>query len=248
MASRVNSLHYLSHGVPFCLRSETEELLSRMTEQLPFGSNASVEVADATVFSLDSRHCLPAELEASLERLRTDLMVHVADRAPERVFVHAGVVGWQGRAIVLPGTSFAGKTTLVAALVRAGAAYYSDEYAVVDAEGLVHPYARDLQMRQPGRPEQRAVSVDSLQGLAGTAPLAVAQVVFAEYAAGGHWNPQPVSPGMAVLEMLRHTIPVQRTPARVMATLTRMMRDAQAFRSARGEADATAAALLAALP
>jgi hypothetical protein len=50
-----------------------------------------------------------------------------------------------------------------------------------------------------------------------------------------------------VLEMLRHTIPVQRTPARVMATLTRMMRDAQAFRSARGEAEATAAALLAAM-
>jgi hypothetical protein len=43
--------------------------------------------------------------------------------------------------MVLPGKSFAGKTTLVAALVRAGAEYWSDEYAVLDANGDVHPYA-----------------------------------------------------------------------------------------------------------
>ena len=68
-------------------------------------------------------------------------MVHVANYAPDRVFVHAGVVAWRGRALVLPGTSFAGKTTLVAELVRAGAIYYSDEYAVLDEQGRVHPYS-----------------------------------------------------------------------------------------------------------
>jgi hypothetical protein len=36
---------------------------------------------------------------------------------------------------VLPGRSFAGKTTLVAALVQVGAEYWSDEYPVLDAEG-----------------------------------------------------------------------------------------------------------------
>ena len=39
----------------------------------------------------------------------------VAERAPDHLFVHAGVVGWEGLAIVMPGASFAGKTTLVQA-------------------------------------------------------------------------------------------------------------------------------------
>ena len=48
----------------------------------------------------------------------------VAERAPDHLFVHAGVVGWEGRAIVMPGASFAGKTTLVQAWLEAGATYY----------------------------------------------------------------------------------------------------------------------------
>jgi hypothetical protein len=171
-------------------------------------------------------------------------MVYVANHAPDRVFVHAGVVGWRDHALVLPGSSFAGKTTLVAALVRAGATYYSDEYAVLDERGCVHPYARDLQMRDAGEHGQTPVAVEELGGRAGAAPLAVSHVVFTEYEESGRWYPQPVSGGMAVLEMLRHTIPVQRTPARVMATLAKMMETATALRSGRGEADETARALL----
>ena len=75
------------------------------------------------------------------------------------VFLHAGVIGWRDRAFVFPGPSFAGKSTLIAELVRAGATYYSDEYAVVDEDGRVHPYARALQMRQSGGSVQSGVSV-----------------------------------------------------------------------------------------
>jgi hypothetical protein len=34
--------------------------------------------------------------------------------------------------------SYSGKTTLVSELIRAGATYYSDEYAVIDERGRVH--------------------------------------------------------------------------------------------------------------
>jgi hypothetical protein len=188
-----------------------------------------------------------AEPEPMLDRLGRELMVQVAEHAPDRVFVHAGVVGWHGCAVVLPGASFAGKTTLVAELVRAGATYYSDEYAVLDEDGRVHPYARELRMRLDGEAEQRAVAVEELDGSAGTLPLAVSHVVFTEYAEGGEWAPEPVSAGMAVLEMLRHAIPVRRSPGRVMATLARMMEPATAVRSVRGEARETAAELLRAI-
>jgi hypothetical protein len=75
----------------------------------------------------------------------------------------------------------------------------------------------------------------------------VTHVVFAEYVDGGAWAPEAVSAGMAVLEMLRHSIPVQRTPGRVMATLAKMMEGATAWRTVRGEASEAARALLAAV-
>jgi hypothetical protein len=52
-----------------------------------------------------------------------------------------------GRAVILPGRSMSGKTSLVAALVKAGATYFSDEYAVLDKLGMVHPYIKTLSLR-----------------------------------------------------------------------------------------------------
>ena len=75
----------------------------------------------------------------------------MAAETRERVFVHAGVVGWKGHAIVIPGRSRSGKTTLVAELVKAGAEYYSDEFAVLDAEGRVHPFPEAAVGPGPGR-------------------------------------------------------------------------------------------------
>jgi hypothetical protein len=257
----VLSLWRQAFGVRYELAADSDLLLAQMLECEPLGAEPYVgcagsqfalrvlgtsgasyrlEVAGETVAEA-------AEVRPVLDRLAGELMVHVANHAPDRVFVHAGVVAWQGKALVLPGTSFAGKTTLVAALVLAGATYYSDEYAVLDECGRVYPYARDLQMRRNGGTEQTAFAVRRLRGSAGTAALPVAQVVFTEYSEAGHWDPQPVSAGMAVLEMLRHAIPVQRTPARVMATLAKMMENATALRSGRGAAGATASALLAAM-
>jgi hypothetical protein len=94
---------------------------------------------------------------------------------------------------------------------------------------------------------QRAVAIEEIDGCMGTGPRPVSHVVFAQYAKGAVWQPEPVSPGMAALETMRHAIPVRRSPGRVMAALARMMEAATALRSMRGEADETAAALLAAM-
>ena len=252
----------VSFGVPFRLAADSEDLLLQMLEGAPLGTQCGVahdrEVEQFAVlrsnggagYHLTLGNEVAAEeveLKPVLEQFSRDLMVYVANHAPDRVFVHAGVVGWRGHALVLPGTSFAGKTTLVAELVRAGATYYSDEYAVLDERGRVHPYPRTLHMREAGGVEQRSVAVEELDGVAGTIPLPVSLVAFAEYAESGRWDPEPVSGGMAVLEMLRHAIPVQRTPARVMATLATMMETAAAVRSKRGEAREVTGSLLRAM-
>jgi hypothetical protein len=252
----------ISFGVPFELAADSDGVLAKMLESAPLGTQCGVaHTGEAQQFAVlrlggstgyrlvldDEVAAESAELKPMLDQFARYLMVHVANHAPDRVFVHGGVVGWRGHALVLPGTSFAGKTTLVAELVRSGATYYSDEYAVLDEQGRVHPYPRDLQMRQAGSPVQRSVAVEHLNGAAGTAPLPVSCIAFTEYVRSGRWNPEPVSAGMAVLEMLRHSIPVQRTPGRVMATLAKMMETATAVRSERGEASEMVRSLLGAM-
>ena len=64
--------------------------------------------------------------------------------------VHAGAVLFGNRAVLLPGKSFAGKSSLVAELLRRGATCLSDEYALIDGAGIVHAYPRPLLLRNGG--------------------------------------------------------------------------------------------------
>jgi hypothetical protein len=251
----------MAWGVPLRLMAETGPLLHRMRSQAPFGSiecsnppsaartftMRAVEADGYRVHAGDEVLVEDAPLDPALTQLGGHMMIHVAENAPEHVFLHAGAVAWQNRALLLPGASCAGKSTLVAELVRAGATYYSDEFALLDSEGRVHPFPRDLRMRRPGAMEQTPLSIAQMEGRAGTDPLPVSFVVFTHFEEGAAWQPEAVSPGQAVLEMLLHSLPVQRTPARVMATLSATMRHATAWRSPRGEAAPVARSLLAAL-
>jgi hypothetical protein len=256
------TLDLISWGVPFRLAAGTPGLLESMRPFAPFGSRPSGgPPAAGRTFSLRRSHLhssyqvlgdgqLLAEdssLDLALEMLGGQLMAHVAEQAPDYVFVHAGVVAWQDRALLLPAPSFAGKSTLVAELVSAGATYYSDELALIDSNGLVHPFARDLQMRSPGKVEQTPLSIKQLRGNVGNRAIPAALVVFTEYASGARWAPERLSAGCAVLEMLRHAAPLRRTPARVLATFSAVMAGAAAWRSQRGEAAVAASALFSAL-
>ncbi len=184
------------------------------------------------------------DFDGILHQLEQKLLLHVGERAPHRIFLHAGVVGWRGHAILLPGSSCAGKTTLVAGLVTAGAAYYSDDYALLDPDGLVHPYARDLQIRQATAGRRRRVAVGELNGEAGTRPLPVAAVVFTTFVDKARWEPKSLTEGEAVLGMLEHTLCAQKRPAETMAALARVALGAKAFRSERGEAETVLRSLL----
>ena len=86
--------------------------------------------------------------EAAWDRLESDLGLFAVERVAGLVAVHAGVVLHAGRALLLPGRSHAGKTTLSLALRDAGAVLASDEYALVDpATGLVTGWPRPARIR-----------------------------------------------------------------------------------------------------
>ena len=65
------------------------------------------------------------------------------------VRLHAAAAVRDGHAVLLPGVMNAGKSTLVAGLVRRGWAHLTDEVAALDAYGRVRPYARPLSLGSP---------------------------------------------------------------------------------------------------
>jgi hypothetical protein len=186
----------------------------------------------------------PVELDIALDLLEERIRSMVAAQAPEHIFIHAGVVGHRRGAIMLPGDSFAGKTTLVAALVRAGAAYYSDEFAVVDREGMVHPYPKLLSVRGARGEQATDVSAGSLGGTTANSPLPVALVALTSYERGARWDPRPEPPGQLALTLLSHTIPARDRPADALRVARRIAQDAPGVRGARGDAEPVARALL----
>ena len=117
--------------------------------------------------------------------------------------IHAGVVGCDAGAIVLPANSGSGKTSLVAALIQRGARYYSDEVALIDTAGRVLPYPRPLFRRHDGR--QRPVLATSLGARIGSEPLPIRSIVALRYDPRETLTLHPITSAEAVLLLLRHT-------------------------------------------
>jgi hypothetical protein len=170
-----------------------------------------------------------------------------AFRAQDCLFIHAGVVGWQGQAILIPGRSMAGKSTLVKALVESGATYYSDEFAVLDKEARVHPYPVPLSIRgSSGQPIGR-IRVESIGGQVGVEPLPVGLVIDTKYQPGADWRPSSLTPGLALLTLMSNTVAARRDPAHSMPILRKAVSGPIALKSTRGEAEEVAPLLLALL-
>jgi hypothetical protein len=180
----------------------------------------------------------------ALQQLAADISVHTAFLAPKDVFVHAGVVAWRNRAIVLPGAAHIGKTTLVAALVRAGATYYSDEWAVLTPDGRVRPYARPLGVRGVNGDPDSSVPVQTLGGRAGTKAVPVELVVMTSFDPSAAWAPRRLTTAEATVAALQYTLQTRLRPAKVLPAVSGMMAGATILQGLRGDADVVAPMLL----
>lgn len=181
-------------------------------------------------YSLQNQVEATAVLEDLIEQFQ-------AIRSSNRLFVHAGAVGWKGRAIILPGASFAGKSTLVASLVRRGASYLSDEFAVLDSEGLVHPFPRQLSIRERGAVSGRRCRVEEFGGVVESSPLSVGIVAFLHYDQGSVWQVSELSQGEGALELLRHAARSPFKAALCLRAASSAVGHAQILSGVRGDAD-----------
>lgn len=256
-------LVFEAYGLPIGIRANRVEILEQLWQCLPYGWKPSDARLVDRLYSLlvagpsprpnlrlyqllyanRFRLARTPNLDEALQALETDLQLYVAEKARRRLFVHAGVVAWNARAIVLPGYSHSGKSTLVAALLRAGAGYYSDEYAVFDTKGRVHPYARPLSLRDQTGKQTRCTPED-LGSQAGIEPLPVGLVALTAYRSGRRWRPRSLSPGQGLLGLFAHAVPARRRPQTALKILERAVAGARIVKGTRGDADETAAALL----
>ena len=190
-----------------------------------------------------SRVTSQIDLGFAMTLLEAQLRIFIGLNAPHRIFIHAGVVAHEGRAIVIPGRSFAGKTSLVLALVRAGALYYSDEFAVLDEEGLVHPYAKPVSVRDQDQ-VQSDHAIELYGGISGDEALPVGAVAFTEYRPGAEWQPTELSPGRGALLMFANALAALKRTEEAMHVIKLAVDGAVLLHGERGEADAMAQDLL----
>lgn len=217
---------------PVRVRSASAEVLTRLsacygiapTSAAPstVGIAAALEPApDGFAIAVPGRPARRApDLVTAVRAFNHELMHAVMAAHPHLLFVHAGVVAIDGRAVVLPGLSRAGKSTLVLAMLHAGATLLSDELLAYDpATRRLLPFPRAVKVRDEciayfpdyqrhfvGTGEGRFLPSAAL-GEHGLAAAATAGVLAAPcWDAAGDDTPQPITAGEGLLHLARSAL------------------------------------------
>jgi hypothetical protein len=251
---------FTAFGLRIGIRTNSDLLLTHVSPHLPPGAYETVRSSvvrrlysffvpqnlqnrNQRLFHLLYRDALrlarASRLEELLAAFEADLDLYIAQSARRCLFVHAGVVGWKGQALLFPGHSCAGKSELVREFLRAGADYYSDEFAVLTQDGCVLPYARRLSLRRESSSTPERVSASVFGANTGTEPLPVSLVLLTNYRCAGTWQPKRLSPGKAILALLQHTIAARAKPDFALFILAQLSMRAVVLNSIRGEAGDT---------
>jgi hypothetical protein len=259
-------LTFVSHGARIAVQIDDPDVRRRVESVLPPGSEV---VAGGPVDAVcavrterggwrlsadDAPDLRTDDVDVLVRAVAAALHFAVATNAPDLLFLHAGVVGWGGRAVVVPGASGSGKTSLVVALLAAGATYYSDDYGVFDGAGRVHPYPKRLSIRRPdGDPDGESFgdgalphspSAADLGATTGREPLPVGLIVLTRYERGAVWQPTTPSPAQTVLGLLSNTVLARRRAAAAVAIWSKVAQSAPAVTGRRGDAGRMVSALL----
>lgn len=171
-------------------------------------------------------------LENAFRGLSNGIHFLLGKRSP-MTFLHAGAIELDGSAIVFPGRSRWGKSTLVASLVEQGCGYLSDEYAVVSPDGSVFPLSKPIRLRlEGGKSEFRTPP-----GVSAPGGLACAAMLLTRYETGMAWKPEPLTAGSAMLGVLPSALQSRDAPDQVLQAITALVRDAACYRGTRGDGE-----------
>lgn len=174
----------------------------------------------------------------SFDLLDSKIRLTVAEFAKDFIFLHAGAVGYQGKAIIIPARSFSGKTTLVAELSKRGMEYYSDEYAVIDPNGFVHPFTKKLSMRGIINDyEQVDIPVEEMGGTKGKRPIKVGLILVSKFKKNAKFKPKLISSGEGIIESIANSVSIRQNPKLVLDVLSQITSSAKILKMNRDEAE-----------
>ncbi len=145
--------------------------------------------------------------------------------------VHAGAVLLYGRALLFPGSSHSGKSSLVHEFHRRGVVCFSDEYALIDPEGRVHAYPRVLLVR-----DEAGNQSPVLQASVPQEPAPVGWILTLQYQHAGAWAIDPVPQSVALLTLLQNTPHALKERPDMIHSFQRAADSAACYAGRRGEA------------
>jgi hypothetical protein len=150
--------------------------------------------------------------------------------------VHAGAVLLGDRALLFPGGSHSGKSSLVAALLRRGAVCFSDEYALIDAKGQVHTYPRILMLRDAGHGhDQTPVLPETFNAQVATASARLGWIFSLRYDSSWVWDVAPGPQSSALLSLLQNTPHVLAEAPEMVNSFQRAVEGAVCYAGRRAE-------------
>ena len=215
-------------GRAVVVRSAAPEVLRGVAQRfggLP-ASGADAQVGAIEVGRDADGYHLLMEDEASVRGGTLDDVVRCAEyhvvgslikATPELLWLHAGAVARDGRAVLFVGPSGCGKSTLATALCRRGYRYLADDTVPLDpASGQVIPFPLAPMVRQPAGQE---VPPELLRTLIKTAPhlemadtcrepSPIEAVAFPAYAPRAAAGLVRCSPATAALQLLQQCLNV----------------------------------------
>lgn len=102
----------------------------------------------ASVLLDEDRPFEPMPVDMAVPMLEWSINWCAATRANQYVMIHAAVLERGGRALILPGVTGAGKSTLCAGLAHRGWRLFSDEFALIrPGDGALDPWPRPISLK-----------------------------------------------------------------------------------------------------
>ena len=254
-----NKVAFECCGVRLGIKTDIADLEPKLKKILPSASRvcSDYDVSDelSLVVNQDkSKNGLYFNDEPAMEISEFDdsLLEPIADKIlvvlaqislPEKFFLHAGGVAWHDFGVLLPGTSFAGKTTLTRELIKAGADYLSDDCVVLDNRGYLLPIPRDLAIRTDSG-ERIHRNAEYFGSKTAKKKVKLGLILFAEFEENAEWKPEPVSRGKGVFELMNNFYfrpSVGLMPGEILKTLASLTANVDMFEGKRNEAGAVVA-------
>ena len=213
----------------------------------------------------ETRLLLTPARSVALRTLLWEANRQAIERTREPVLVHASAVARGGRAIVLPGPMGAGKSTVAAALVRAGLGYVTDEVVAIDAgTGRIRPYPKYLSLGAqlaelvPGPPpgvreylgDQVLVAPDALRAGAWdptAGPPAPALVVVPRYEPGASAALEPLDRATTLATLAQHAFHLSADCQRTLDVLDALVERAPGYSLVSGDIEGATEVLMALL-